>query len=230
VDVEAAINPNDSHYARTSLVCLEDTCNKGGGSIWDIEEIKKVSKAARSAGLAVHLDGARLWNAIVARGVHRDSASLSSYASNFDSISLCLSKGLGCPVGSVLLGSKSFIAEAHRVRKVLGGGMRQAGIVASAGTYAIEHHLDRLAEDHSRALALGEAALQHPSVKSHAPIDTNIVIIELEDGVDAAGQVEVWAKKGIKCFPFSRTSIRFVTHLDITDAEVEEACRILKTN
>jgi threonine aldolase len=230
VDVEAAINPNDSHYARTSLVCLEDTCNKGGGSIWDIEEIKKVSKAARSAGLAVHLDGARLWNAIVARGVHRDSASLSSYASNFDSISLCLSEGLGCPVGSVLLGSKSFIAEAHRVRKVLGGGMRQAGIVASAGTYAIEHHLDRLAEDHSRALALGEAALQHPSVKSHAPIDTNIVIIELEDGVDAAGQVEVWAKKGIKCFPFSRTSIRFVTHLDITDAEVEEACRILKTN
>ena len=121
-DVEATINPNDSHYARTSLVCLEDTCNKGGGAIWDIEEIKKVSKAARYAGLAVHLDGARLWNAIVARGVQNDSAALKSYASNFDSISLCLSKGLGCPVGSVLLGSKDFIAEAHRVRKVLGGG------------------------------------------------------------------------------------------------------------
>ena len=229
-DVEAAINPNDSHYAQTSLVCLEDTCNKGGGAIWDVEEIKNVSKTARSAGLAVHLDGARLWNAIVARGVQHDSTALKSYASNFDSISICLSKGLGCPVGSVLLGSKSFIAEAHRVRKVLGGGMRQAGVVAIAGTYAINNHLDRLAQDHTHARALGEAAVQHPNVKSHAPIDTNIVILELEDGFDAVEQVELWSKKGIKCFPFSKTSIRFVTHLDNTYSEVEEACRILKTN
>ena len=229
-DVESAINPNDSHYARTSLVCLEDTCNKGGGSIWDIEEIKKVSKSARSYGLAVHLDGARLWNAIVARGIHHDADALKAYASNFDSISLCLSKGLGCPVGSVLLGSESFIAEAHRVRKVLGGGMRQAGCVAIAGTFAINNLLDRLSQDHTRAKVLGEAALNHPKVKGHAPIDTNIVILELEDGVDASELVEVWSKKGIKCFPFSNTSIRFVTHLDNTDAEVAEACRILKTN
>ena len=166
----------------------------------------------------------------MARNIHRDRAALKAYSSNFDSISLCLSKGLGCPVGSVLLGSEAFIAESHRVRKVFGGGMRQAGVVAVAGSYAIDNHLDRLSEDHARAKALGEAALHHPKVKSHAQIDTNIVILELVDGVDSAELVEVWSKSGIMCFPFSKSSIRFVTHLDNTDAEVEEACRLLKTS
>ena len=130
---------------------MEDTCNKGGGSIWDISEIKEVSKVARELGLSIHLDGARLWNSIVARGINNDAKALVEYGSNFDSISLCLSKGLGCPIGSVLIGSESFISEAHRTRKVFGGGMRQAGIVASAGIYALENHIDRLKTDHLRA-------------------------------------------------------------------------------
>jgi len=226
-DVRLNVNPEDSHYARTSLVCLEDTCNKGGGSIWDISEIKEVSKVARELGLSIHLDGARLWNSIVARCINNDAKALVEYGSNFDSISLCLSKGLGCPIGSVLIGSESFISEAHRARKVFGGGMRQAGIVASAGIFALENHIDRLKTDHLRAKRLGEAALNHPSVISHAPIETNIVILELEKGVDSSELVSEWCRNGINCFPFSPSSIRFVTHLDITDEQISGACNYL---
>lgn len=226
-DVKSAINPADSHYARTSLVSLEDTCNKGGGSVWDISEIEKISAVARENNLGVHLDGARLWNALVNRGHHNDGAARISYADNFDSISLCLSKGLGCPVGSVLVGSKEFIAEAHRVRKVLGGGMRQAGIVAIAGSYALDNHIARLEEDHLLARQLGEAALKNSQVDSCQPIDTNIVIVNLKDGVDSAVVSEKWNDLGIKCFPFSSSSIRFVTHHDITQEQVETACKIL---
>jgi threonine aldolase len=206
---------------------LEDTCNKGGGSIWDISEIIEVSKVARELGLSIHLDGARLWNSIVARGINNDAKALKEYGANFDSISLCLSKGLGCPIGSVLIGSESFISEAHRARKVFGGGMRQAGIVASAGIFAIENHLDRLKIDHFRAKKLGKAALNHPSVISHAPIETNIVILELKNGVDSSELVSEWGSSGIQCFPFSPYSIRFVTHLDITDEQISGACNYL---
>jgi threonine aldolase len=226
-DVLAAINPDDSHYANTSLVCLEDTCNKGAGSVWDISEIEKISKTAREKGLAIHLDGARLWNALVARGVHNDHAKCAEYAKNFDSISLCLSKGLGCPVGSVLIGSKEFIARSHRARKVFGGGMRQAGIVAAACVYALDNNLDRLAEDHKKARLLGEAALNHHDVESLTPIETNIVILNLKEGVDAAKLTQDWGELGIHCFPFSASSIRFVTHLDVTDEQVEIACQLL---
>ena len=226
-DVTSNVNPLDSHYAKTSLVSLEDTCNKGGGSIWDLSELREVSKVSRELGLAVHLDGARLWNAIVARGIHNDVKALQEYGSNFDSISLCFSKGLGCPIGSVLIGSTSFIAKAHRARKVFGGGMRQAGIVAAAGIYALENNIDRLEIDHARAKRLGEAALHHPSVISHYPIDTNIVILELQKGVDADALSAEWGRNGIECFQFGPSSIRFVTHLDNTDAQIDAACNYL---
>ena len=187
-DILEAINPDDSHYAKTSLVCLEDTCNKGGGAVWDCPN-QSVSSTARNNGLAVHLDGARLWNALVARESKRPKA-CADYGSQFDSISLCLSKGLGCPVGSVLIGSKEFISKAHRQRKVFGGGMRQAGVIAAAGIYALDNHIDRLVEDNKNAKALGEAALNYPGVKSYSSIDTNIVILHLEEGVDSADVVE----------------------------------------
>ena len=226
-DVLEAINPDDSHYANTSLVCLEDTCNKGGGAVWDLAQIKSVSSISRNNGLAVHLDGARLWNALVARGIQNDTKACSEYGSQFDSISLCLSKGLGCPVGSVLIGSKEFILKAHRQRKVFGGGMRQAGVIAAAGIYALDNHIDRLFEDNKNAKALGEAALNFPGVKSYSSIDTNIVILHLEEGVDSADVVEKWSELGIHCFPFSKSSIRFVTHLDLTQAQISQACDLL---
>ena len=222
-DVLDSINPNDSHYANTSLVCLEDTCNKGGGAVWDLDQIKSVSRVSRENGLGVHLDGARVWNSLVARGINATE----EYGSHFDSISLCLSKGLGCPVGSVLIGSKEFIAKAHRTRKVFGGGMRQAGIIAAAGIYALHNHIDRLAEDHAKAKRLGEAALKHPSVKSYSSIDTNIVILHLEEGVDSQELVDVWGDKGVLCFPFSKSSVRFVTHHDVTDAQVDLATQLI---
>ena len=226
-DVLKAINPEDSHYAKTSLVSLEDTCNKGGGSIWDEKEIKAIHQVAKSKSLSMHLDGARLWNAIVARGIQNDSEALKKYGRNFDSISLCLSKGMGCPVGSVLIGTEEFIAQAHRSRKVFGGGMRQAGIVAAAGIYALDNHLDRLADDHLHAKMLCEAALKNKSVASVATVETNICILELIPGIGSAELAKEWGKMGIECFPFSPTSIRFVTHLDVSLAQVEMACSLL---
>ena len=138
-----------------------------------------------------------------------------------------MSKGLGCPVGSVLIGSKEFIAKAHRTRKVFGGGMRQAGIIAAAGIYALDYHIDRLAEDHVKAKRLGEAALNHPCVKSYSSIDTNIVILHLDEGVDSHELVDSWGDKGVLCFPFSKSSIRFVTHHDVTDAQVDIAAQLI---
>ena len=150
----ANINPADSHYARTSLVAVEDTCNKGGGAVWNVDELTRLSEASRTRGLGFHLDGARVWNAWVQRGEWGDASALQNYGRLFDSMSLCLSKGLGCPVGSVLVGSESFIAEAHRSRKVMGGGMRQAGVLAAAGLYALDHHVTRLEQDHRHARML----------------------------------------------------------------------------
>tara|TARA_B100000780_G_scaffold139525_1_gene97726 strand:- start:135 stop:1178 length:1044 start_codon:yes stop_codon:yes gene_type:complete len=226
-DVVKAINPSDSHYANTSLVSLEDTCNKGGGSIWDEEEILAIHKVAKSNSLSMHLDGARLWNTIVARGIHHNTAALKQYGSNFDSISLCLSKGMGCPVGSVLIGTEAFIAKAHRARKVFGGGMRQAGIVAAAGSYALDHHLDRLEEDHLHAKMLSEASLKNKHVASVSKVETNICILELVPGIDSADLAKQWGELGIACFPFSPTSIRFVTHLDVSRSQIEMACSLL---
>ncbi len=220
----ANINPADSHYARTSLVAVEDTCNKGGGSVWDVEELKQLSDACKAQGLKFHLDGARVWNAWVKRGEWGDAKALGAYGRMFDSMSLCLSKGLGCPVGSVLVGSQSFIHEAHRSRKVMGGGMRQAGMLAAAGLHALEHHVARLAQDHLHATQLETVLNAHPDVLHVDPVETNIVIFSLHSNL-ANGVVAAFADMGIACFAFGPNKVRLVTHLDMTSEAVDEACR-----
>ena len=218
------INPPDSHYARTTLVAVEDTCNKGGGSVWNLAKLEALSLEVRSRGLAFHLDGARAWNAFVARGQWGDVNAIAAYGRLFDSISLCLSKGLGCPVGSVLVGPNPFIQEAHRVRKVMGGGMRQAGSLAAAGLHALDHHVARLAQDHTHAKQLGDTLAAHPDVASVDPVETNIVIFSLK-GNQADEAVQALAAVGIGCFAFGPDKVRLVTHLDMTPDDVHEACR-----
>ncbi|MGB1099280.1 MAG: threonine aldolase family protein [Flavobacteriales bacterium] len=228
-DVEemiANINPADSHYARTSLVAVEDTCNKGGGAIWNVNELTRLSEASRARGLGFHLDGARVWNAWVQRGEWGDASALQNYGRLFDSMSLCLSKGLGCPVGSVLVGSESFIAEAHRSRKVMGGGMRQAGVLAAAGLYALDHHVSRLEQDHRHARMLEQTLGAHPDVAHVDAVDTNIVIFTLPEAT-ADTVVQAFSDMGIACFAFGPNKVRLVTHLDVATANLEEACQRL---
>lgn len=218
------INPPDSHYARTTLVAVEDTCNKGGGSVWNLSKLETLSREVRTRGLAFHLDGARAWNAFVARGQWGDPSALKAYGQLFDSISLCLSKGLGCPVGSVLVGPQSFIQEAHRVRKAMGGGMRQGGSLAAAGLHALDHHVARLADDHAHAKQLEATLSAHADVASVDSVETNIVIFSLH-GNHANEAVQALAAVGVGCFAFGPDKVRLVTHLDMTSNDVHEACR-----
>ena len=222
-DMIANINPMDSHYAKTSLVAVEDTCNKGGGSVWDVGALKRLSEECRARGLKFHLDGARVWNAWVKRGEWGNPNAMANYGGMFDSMSLCLSKGLGCPVGSVLVGSKTFIADAHRSRKVMGGGMRQAGVLAAAALYALDHHVVRLEQDHRHASMLEHALKSHPDVAQVDSVDTNIVIFSLPEATSAK-VVDSFAELGIACFAFGPNKVRLVTHLDMVTTEVEEAC------
>lgn len=222
-DVLSNIHPDDVHKPITSLVSLEDTCNKAGGAVLDLDMIKATSKVCRENDLAIHLDGARLFNRLVAKG--NDSK---EYGKNFDSISLCLSKGLGAPVGSVLIGTKDFIHKARRVRKVFGGGMRQAGIIAAAGTYALENHIERLAEDHKKARSIEAVLAEHPLVERIDPVDTNIVIFHLKEGNDPNEFVSKLAKKGVLCFAMGAQDIRFVLHLDISDEDVEQVKKAIQ--
>ncbi len=221
--VETAIQAPNAHFPRSSLVVLENTHNKGSGSIYEMADIEAISKLCRKNGMRLHLDGARLFNAVVATGI-----SAKEWAEPFDSVSICLSKGLGAPIGSLLAGDQTFIEEAHRKRKLFGGGMRQVGMIAAAGLYALEHHIERLAEDHRKAQELGKALEQNPKVQKVAPIDTNIVVAELKEGVDPYAQLAEWADSGLKAVPFGPGKIRMVTHLDITDEKLEAADRILK--
>ena len=214
--IREEVNPADSHFARTALICVEDTVNKGGGAVQAAAVLDEGAAACAEVGLPFHLDGARAWNAL--RETGEDWA---HYGRRFDSISLCLSKGLGTPVGSVLLGSSAFIAEAHRARKVLGGGMRQVGILAAAGLYALDHHFDRLAEDHRRAKAIGEKLRHHPQVESVAPVETNIVIATLAEGRTASELVSQQKDKGVLCSAFGPNKVRWVTHLDTHERDME---------
>lgn len=206
-------NPKDVHLPLSTLVSLEDTVNKGGGAIYNFHDILEIREVCNEFGMKLHLDGARLFNALVATDMNPKD-----YGDAFDSISICLSKGLGAPVGSLLLGSHNFIEKARRVRKVFGGGMRQAGILAAAGIYALDNHVTRLIEDHHRAKELGAAAIQLDWVKNVMPVDTNIVIIELADGISSSQAVVQLAEQGVKCFAFGPDKIRWVTHLDYTAA------------
>ena len=175
--VEASINPPDFYHSpRTALVCIENTTNKGGGACWDLDELRKIRAVCDRHGLAYHLDGARIWNALAATGQDPKA-----FGKLFDTISVCLSKGLGCPVGSVLLGSSDHIQEAIRIRKILGGGMRQSGYLAAAGIYAMDHHIERLADDHSKAREIGQVLGTKSFVKHIEPIETNILIFELDE-------------------------------------------------
>jgi len=210
------MNPDDVHRARTRLVSLENTCNRGGGSCYDLNEIAAIRKVCNDHGLLLHLDGARLMNAIVAK-----NSNPLEYGQLFDSISLCLSKGLGAPIGSVLLGSTSFIKEARRVRKVMGGGMRQAGFLAAAGTYALENQVNRLAVDHRLASLLGSSLEQLNWVDSVLPVDTNIVIFTVNELISVKEVSEYLVAHNIRVLAMSSTQIRMVTHLDVTAEMVD---------
>lgn len=222
------MNPLDSHYARTSLVAVEDTCNKGGGSVWELDELAQLSNHCRDEGLRFHLDGARAWNGWVSRGMWGDQELLASYGRMFDSVSLCFSKGMGCPVGSILVGSEAFIREAHRSRKVLGGGMRQAGMMAAAALHAMDYHVSAMSQDHVHARMLETVLEEHPEVSSVDPVESNIVIFTLSEmGADEA--VRAFAAMGIACFAFGPHKIRLVTHRDVHVDSLTEACRRLAT-
>ena len=225
-DVIAGVNPPDSHYARTSLVCAEDTVNKGGGAVWQLQDLAAVRAAADAHGLAFHNDGARCWNACIARGeALTPDADYSTYGQLFHSLSVCFSKGLGAPVGSVLVGPRDFIREAHRCRKVLGGGMRQIGSLAAACLHTLEHHGPSLLLDHVHAALLGAAAAANSEVAEVDPVETNIVIFRLARGPRAAEAVAALAQAGVLCFAFGPDRVRLVTHLDVDRSGVERAAQ-----
>jgi len=211
-----SINPNDIHYPKTRLVVLENTMNKGGGSIYDLKEIQAIKSVCDKNQLSLHLDGARLFNALAVTG--HDPA---DYGKLFDTISICFSKGLGAPVGSVLLGSADSIKEARRVRKVLGGAMRQAGYLAAACNYALDHQVERLKEDHRRAKSIGEALEKLVFVREVMPVDTNIVIARVDDGLGESWFLEELKKREVHAVPFGKNLVRFVTHLDFTENHLD---------
>jgi threonine aldolase len=214
--IEEWINPDDVHYPVTQLVSLEDTMNRGGGAIYDFAEIKKIKEICNKHNLPLHLDGARIFNALVETKID-----YKEYASQFDSISICLSKGLGAPVGSLLLGKKDFIKKARRSRKVFGGGMRQAGIIAAAGIYALDNHILRLSDDHKRAKYLEEAFLKTTWVKGTIAVETNIIVVLLNEASKRDEIIESFKNSNILCMAFGPGMIRFVCHLDISDQDIE---------
>lgn len=214
-DVRAAISPDDVHFPVSRMVCIEDTSNKGGGATWPLEDIKAISELCETNKLSLHLDGARIFNRLVAKG---DNPQV--YAKHFNTISICLSKGLGAPVGSVLLGSKEFIHRSRRIRKSFGGGMRQAGVLAAAGIYALENNIDRLSEDHGRAVTIAKALAEQGVISKVMPVDTNIILFDLKKGITGASYIEALASEGVLAFATGTQTIRFVLHLDISSADV----------
>ncbi|MCR9251246.1 MAG: aminotransferase class I/II-fold pyridoxal phosphate-dependent enzyme [bacterium] len=221
--IEANINPDDIHFPRTSLVSLENTVNKGGGCYYSLFQISKIGEFCKANGLRTHLDGARVFNAL-----QESQEQPSAYGDHFNTISVCFSKGLGAPVGSALLGSKEDIKKAKRVRKVFGGGMRQAGYLAAACIYALDNHVERLTEDHRRARSLGEAFEGLPITNSILSVDTNIVIVNLKKPYSPASVLAKLEEKGIRAVPFGPEDIRFVTHLDYDDNQLDETIEIVK--
>lgn len=221
--VLAAIQPDDPHRTHTRLVSLENTSNRGGGSCYDFSEILKIKEVCRQHGLAFHLDGARLWNALVAK-----NETPQQYGQAFDSISVCLSKSLGCPIGSLLLGKKDFIKKARRIRKVFGGGMRQAGFLAAAGIYALQNNIDRLAVDHAHAKEIATVIEARPDVNQVLPVETNIIIFELKKGNKAADFVAKLKEENILAYAITPERVRFVLHLDITAGMVEATINAIK--
>ncbi|MBX7205057.1 MAG: aminotransferase class V-fold PLP-dependent enzyme [Bacteroidia bacterium] len=212
----------DVHFALTRMVGVENTMNKGGGCCWDLNELKRIKTVCADNGLAFHLDGARLFNALVAKGEQP-----AQYGNLFDTISICLSKGLGAPVGSLLLGTRSHIEKARRIRKVLGGGMRQAGFLAAAGIYALDHHITRLSEDHQKAKALEQLLASQNYVETVLPAETNVVIFKLGDHIAMETFLNYLQNNGVKAVSMGRQLIRFVMHLDINNELFERLCSVV---
>lgn len=221
--VQEAVRPDDHHFAPTGLIALENTHNRAGGVVYPLPVIQEISQLAKANGIRMHLDGARLMNAVVASGLDP-----SNYADHFDSVSLCLSKGLGAPIGSVLSGSAEFIDTAHRFRKVFGGGMRQVGSLAAAGLYALSNHIERLADDHERAAVLADLCLELGVLENDLKwTQTNIVLIACPRG-DAFELESTFEKEGLLVSVVNEKRIRLVTHLDFTDEKLEKTKQILK--
>lgn len=224
--IEAAIRPSDDHYPQSGLVCIENTHNRAGGTIFPLAEMERVAETARRHGLPVHLDGARLWNAMVATGI-----SLKDYCRLVDSASLCFSKGLGAPVGSIVVGRRDFIQRAHFYRKAYGGGIRQGGILAAAALYALDHHLPLLERDHARARRLADAINTMPALSvDMATVETNMVIFDVDpDRIAAADLAGRFEAAGVRMFAFGPTRIRAVMHLDLSDSDVEHAIAVMRS-
>ncbi len=223
LQVAEAINPDDVHKAKTQLVSLENTANRGGGSCYKIIDIQKIKQVCLENNLKFHLDGARLFNAIVAK-----DEDPKEYGHIFDSISICLSKGLGAPVGTVLLGNKEFIEKARRVRKVFGGGMRQVGYLAAAGIYAMENNIDRLALDHMHAQQIMAALKEKEFTGSMFPVETNIIIFEVKGKYSAKSLAEKFKQNDILVMAISPTQIRMVLHLDVTEEMVRKTIELIQ--
>lgn len=216
--IEPEINDENVHYPHSSLVVLENTVNKGGGACYSLSKIEPIHTLCNIKGLKLHLDGARIFNALTATGDHAKD-----YGQYFDGISICLSKGLGAPVGSVLLGSKETIKKAVNIRKAFGGGMRQAGFLAAAGIYALDHNIARLSTDHKHAKALAEALNNVNYVASVLPVETNIVVFEVAEGLKPSHLVHQLAEKGIACNVTGPKTVRMVTHLNISSEMIDKA-------
>ncbi len=221
--VAAAIRPRYDWLPRSALVVLENTCNRGGGSVYPMETLRQIRALCQQRGLLLHIDGARIFNALVAGG--GTPVEIGALA---DSISICLSKGLGAPVGSVLVGSRAFIAEARRVRKVMGGGMRQAGYLAAAGIYALDHHIERLPEDHWHAQQLAQALAEMPWIERIYPPETNIVLFDLKPPLTATAFLEALAQHGVRAAPFGPHTVRMVTHLGVNAQMIRRAIGALR--
>jgi len=217
------INPDNIHYARTSLVVAENTSNKGGGSIYEFKDLEMMAAVSHQHNLRFHLDGARLFNALVETGERTED-----YGKIFDSLSICFSKGLGAPVGSILIGDQEFILKARRIRKVFGGGMRQSGYLAAAAIYALKHNIDRLREDHRRAKDLGSFLTTLNFVKDVMPVETNIIIFSLNDKYSQADFLRLLNEKGLWAVGFGFQKVRMVTHLDFNDEMLSRTYEILE--
>jgi threonine aldolase len=223
--LQGKIRPDDEHLVRTRIVALENTHNRGGGRVFPLAKIQAISAWAHENGLVMHLDGARLWNAVVASGI-----SAADWASPFDSVSVCFSKGLGAPIGSALAGPRAFLARARRIRKLFGGGMRQAGIAAAAALYALDHHVQRLAEDHKNAQVIAEAVADTPGLRLDPPeVETNLVWFKVDPEFARVETVsETLKQQGILTLILGPQTIRACTHLDVSAADAERAAETIR--
>ena len=219
------IQPVNDHLVHTRLVCLENTHNRGGGRIYPLEKIQDISRWAHQNGLIMHLDGARLWNAIVATGIPAQE-----WCRHFDSVSVCFSKGLGAPIGSALAGCKEFITRARKNRKLFGGGMRQAGVIAAACLYALDHHVERLAEDHRNAQVIAQAIADTPGLQlTPAEVETNLIFVQIDPDLGSAKDVAGKLKEqGVLVLPTGPQSIRMCTHLDVSAAQIGQAADTIR--